>query len=260
MRKNILMVICIFSIFLVCCGKSEQNNVKPENNDTKEISVDSNAPKYKLSSRYSDWEAEFAVTYTNVEMVPYLHAMHTLTMVEVVNIGENPINMSDLIWEEYVLRDEEGNENTTFFDFHYPLMLKSGEKGYIFGYASAFGTWSEMTELELELNVDSEAKTVYREGEYVLYSCSVSDVKLDKNDSDMHLVGKVINDSAKDLKNVYVSAVLLDKNEKPLCVLFDMVDIKAGDTVEFDAGATTADAIQESDIGSWKIEAVCWDE
>ena len=75
----------------------------------------------------------------------------------------------------------------------------------------------------------------------------------------MHLMGRVTNDNAKDLEMVYVQAVLLDKNEKPLCVLFDLIDIKDGETVEFDATATTVDAIQESDVASWKIEAVRWD-
>lgn len=272
MRKTILMIICIFSIFLVCCGKSEENNVKfevnntqdinsvKESNNVQKISVDSNAPKYKLFSRFSDWEAEFAITYTDVKMVPYLHALHTLTVVEIVNTGENPINMGDLKLKNYILRDNTENEGAYLFEFHYPLILKSGEKGYLFGYASAFDIWSEITDLELELNFDSEVDTVYREGEDVLYSCSVSDVTLRKNENNnMHLMGKVTNDNAKDLELVYVQAVLLDKNEKPLCVLFDLVDIKAGETVEFDASATTVDAIQESDVASWRIEAVRWD-
>ena len=260
MRRNVLTIICIFSMFLVCCGKSEENNKKVEhNNIIEETSVDSNAPRYKLSSSFSDWEAEFAVTYTNVELVPYLHGLHTLTVVEVVNVGENPINISDLTWGKYVLRDEAGNESENYFEFGYPQVMKPKEKGYLFGY-SGLGAWSEITDLELELNFDSEADTVLREGEYVLHSCSISDVELRKNDNNnMQLVGKVTNDTAKDLKNVYVQAVLLDKNEKPLCVLFDMVDIKVGETVEFEAGATTVDAIQEADVASWRIEAVCWD-
>jgi len=272
MRKNIVMILCVFSMFLVCSGQnngtpeinntkeiSEQNNEVLESDNIKEIGVDSSIPRYNLSSRFSDWEAEFAVTYTNVEMVPYLHGLHTLTVIEVVNTGENPINMGDLKSEKYVLKNEAGNESA-LFEYNYPEMLKSGEKGYLFGYHSVFGTWSEITELELKLNFDSEANMVYQEGEDVLYSCFVSDVNLNKNENNnMQLVGKVTNDSTEELKNVYVHAVLLDKNEKPLCVVFDMVDIKAGETVEFEASATTVDAIQESDVASWKIEAVHWD-
>lgn len=252
------MIICIFSLFLVCCGKSEQNNGKIEHNNIEEISVDSNAPRYKLSSRFSDWEAEFAVTYTNVEMVSYLHGLHTLTVVEVVNVGENPINISDLTWGKYVLRDETGNESENYFEFGYPQVMKPTEKGYLFG-CSALGTWSEITDLELELNFDSEADTVLREGEYVLHSCSVSDVELSKSENNnIRLVGKVTNDTIEDLKNVHIQAVLLDENEKPLCVVLDMVDIKASETVGFEAAATTVDAIQEADVATWKIEAVCW--
>lgn len=258
MRKNILLVICIFSMFLVCCGKNEQTSSKSENNSVKKISVDSNAPKYKLSSSFSDWESEFAVTYTNVEMVPYLHSIHTLTVVEVINVGENPISMFDLQMNKYLLRDGVGKESTNYYELYYPEILKPTEKGYLFGYQSVFDTWSEITELELDLNFDSEANSVLREGEYVLRSCSVSDVNLNKNENNnIRLVGKVTNGSNEEFKNVYVRAVLLDKNEKPLCVVFDMVDIKAGETVEFEASATTVDAIQESDVSSWRIEAVC---
>lgn len=37
MRKRLLMVICIFSMFLACCGKNEQNNTNSEVGNTQEI-------------------------------------------------------------------------------------------------------------------------------------------------------------------------------------------------------------------------------
>lgn len=256
-RAIAVTMILVIAFMLFGCGSTEEPTTKLTTVEV-DISdaVSPETPRHTLKSTLTDWTAEYAVTYIDVEYVDSWHGKNACVNVEIVNTGNNPIDLMNFLLDGYTVTDNNGDQKEQLFDVCFPYIVYPGEKGYLFGCR----TWLGTSDLNVTLNTNSFADTCLTTDEALQlvdnYTISDLSIHIDENEN-VEITGKVTNNFTEDDgTKVPIYGVVLDKDGQPLCVVLGIVDsLAAGEVKEFTASAYTCGTVDLSNVGEYKVEA-----
>lgn len=176
----------------------------------------------------SDEKVEYQITYTNVALdMNSIGTVWVSVIAEVTNTGNTDLYLSS---GSFDLEDESGKlVKVISLVSVYPQIISPGEKAYYYD-STTIDNVSENANLSVILQPDIVKSKTDK------ISFPVTDVEISNREyGGVEAVGRVENTSQEDESMLYIAVILFDSNDKPLLVLFDIEDVKAGVKKGFNA-------------------------